>query len=146
MLSWVKKHKEAVLFYGVVLFVLLWRLGTNHLWASEDRWAEIAREMWITGDWFHPAINGVIYYDKPLLSYWPIAFLSIVFNTSNELLSRIPSAAAAIMTIWFTRDFARRVFNEKAMIYSGWLLISAYGFLFWSRMAAADILNVAVII
>ena len=54
------------LFSIVALFLFL---GHNALWASEDRWAEIAREMLITGDLLHPALNWQVYFDKPHLTY-----------------------------------------------------------------------------
>src|SRR6202011_2542216 len=46
------------------------RLGARALWSSEFRWAEIAREMLLTHNYFWPTINGHVYYDKPLGSYW----------------------------------------------------------------------------
>ena len=46
------------------------RLGDRALWASEFRWGEVAREMLLTHDFFWPTINGHLYYDKPLGSYW----------------------------------------------------------------------------
>ena len=46
------------------------RLGARALWSSEFRWAEIAREMQLTSRYFWPTINGQLYYDKPLGSYW----------------------------------------------------------------------------
>src|SRR5438067_1041566 len=46
------------------------RLGDRALWSMELRWAEIPREMRLTGDFTRPTINGHLYYDKPLGSYW----------------------------------------------------------------------------
>lgn len=146
MREWLKRHGEASGFYLAAVLMLLWNLGVNHLWASEDRWAEIAREMWLTGDWFHPAINGLVYFDKPLLSYWPIALLALLTGAINEFIVRLPSALAALLALWATRDLAQRTVGKTAAAYSGWLLLSAYGFLFWGRTAAADMLNLAVVI
>src|ERR1700694_4673089 len=52
---------------AILFFV---RLGARALWSSEFRWAEIAREMLLTHHYFWPTINGHVYYDKPLGSYW----------------------------------------------------------------------------
>ena len=42
----------------VVAFISIFSLlGVNSFFRSEDRWAEIVREMLLTGDWFHPAID-----------------------------------------------------------------------------------------
>ena len=40
---------------------------------DEGRYAEIPREMWITGDWITPRINGIKFFDKPPLQYWATA-------------------------------------------------------------------------
>ena len=60
-----------VYFLGIFL-LLFYALGQRSLSGSEDRWGEIARNMSQHRDWFHPVINGEIYFDKPLLSYWLI--------------------------------------------------------------------------
>ena len=57
-----------VMILAAILFFA--RLGARALWSSEFRWAEIAREMRLTGNYFWPTINGRLYYDKPLASYW----------------------------------------------------------------------------
>ena len=62
-----------IVLYIVAFISIFSLLGVNSFFRSEDRWAEIVREMLLTGDWFHPAIDFVIYFDKPLLSYWLIA-------------------------------------------------------------------------
>ena len=65
--SW-RAAATAVLMLAAVMFFA--RLGARALWASEFRWAEIAREMRLTSRYFWPTINGRVYYDKPLGSYW----------------------------------------------------------------------------
>src|SRR6266481_7077377 len=61
-----------VLILTAILFFA--RLGARALWSSEFRWAEIAREMLATHNYFWPTINGHVYYDKPLGSYWLVIF------------------------------------------------------------------------
>src|ERR1043166_6957296 len=58
----------AILALAVVLFFA--RLGERALWSMEVRWGEIPREMLQRGDYLTPTINGHLYYDKPLGSYW----------------------------------------------------------------------------
>ena len=50
-----------VLILAAILFFA--RLGARALWSSEFRWAEIAREMLVTHNYFWPTINGHVYYD-----------------------------------------------------------------------------------
>ena len=37
---------------------------------DEGRYAEIPREMVLTGDWVTPRLNGIKYFEKPALQYW----------------------------------------------------------------------------
>lgn len=135
-------------FYLTALILLLLNLGVAPLWASEDRWAEVARSMWLSGDWLHPAINGTVYFDKPLLTYWPIALLSFITGIMNEFIVRFPCVLAALAGLWGTRDLARRISggDEKTVNYSGWLLLGSYAYFFWARTAAAEMLNLTMIL
>jgi len=55
-----------IIFFAVSMFMFIWVLGNRELWTAEARWAEVVREMFLTGDFFHPTINGEPYFDKPL--------------------------------------------------------------------------------
>jgi len=61
---------------GFSALLFAWQLGNSSVVSEEFRWAEIGREMRDTGNYFHPTINGQIYYDKPVGSYWFIVAAS----------------------------------------------------------------------
>ncbi len=126
----------------VLLGLFLW---VNALWGSENRWAEVVREMILTGDYLHPAINWQIYFDKPQLSYWFILPFAWLWGV-NELTVRIPSAIAALVALYATRELARTFFDDCTARLSGWVLLSSYGFIWWGRCAAADMENLAAIV
>ncbi len=124
--------------------LLLFGLGARGLWGSEDRWAEVVREMFLTGDFLHPRINWEPYFDKPLLSYWFIAaFAWFQGGAVDEFLSRLPSALSALGALAATAALGRRVVGAKASYYACWILLTVYSFAFWGRTAAADMENVA---
>ncbi len=46
-------------------------LGSRDFWAPvEPRYAEIARVMFLKGEWIVPTVNGDLYTDKPILFFW----------------------------------------------------------------------------
>lgn len=120
-------------------------LGRRSLWAAEGRWAEVTREMLLTGDFFHPTIGGEPYFDKPLLTYWFRAALSAVTGTLNELIVRIPSAVAGLAAVWATMRIGARLWSAQTGRIAGWLLLTMYAFLFWARTGTADAENLAAI-
>lgn len=140
----ISKRNEALFWIFAVLAMGIF-LGHNALWGSENRWAEISREMLLTGDVLHPAINWRIYFDKPQLTYWFILPFAWLLD-GGELASRIPSALAGLAGLYGAMVLARRFFDRRIALLTGWLLLSSYGFLFWARCAAADMANLAAIV
>ena len=56
-----KNRLSAIIFWASAILLLFWGLGDRGLWASEGRWAEITREMFLSRDFLHPTINGEPY-------------------------------------------------------------------------------------
>jgi len=138
-----KARGTEIIFWTTALALLFFKLGSTSPWQSEDRWLEIAREMIASGNYFKPTINGVIYFDKPLLSYWFEVLIAAVIGGFNEWAMRIPSAIAALVTLWATIDLGRRLWSEKIGLLAGWILLTGFGFLQWGRLAEADMENLA---
>ena len=138
--------KKEWLFYGVAIFFLFFGLNSYGLWGSEDRWAEVSRNMLYYKDFFHPIINGTVYFDKPLISYWPIALVGAIIGEVNEFAVRFPSALFALLALWTVRSLARKLFNEECAKLAGWILLGCYGFIFHARLGAADIQNMTMIL
>jgi len=126
-------------------FLLFCGLGGRSLWGSEGRWAEVVREMLLTKDYFHPTIGGLPYFDKPLLTYWLIVMVAKVSGTLNEWVLRVPSALAGVAAVWATMNIGKRLWSPRVGWIAGWILLTTYGLLMWSRTAEADAENLAAV-
>lgn len=115
------------------------RLGTRALWSSEFRWAEIAREMIATHNYFWPTINGRVYYDKPLGSYWLVVWSTYLTGSMNEAAARIPCAVAGLAAVAFVMLLAKRLYDYRTALLSGAVLATSFSFVFFSRHASADV-------
>jgi 4-amino-4-deoxy-L-arabinose transferase-like glycosyltransferase len=115
------------------------RLGARALWSSEERWAEIAREMILTSNYFWPTINGHVYYDKPLLSYWFVVGATYLTGAMNEAAARIPSAIAGLLGVAILIALARRLYDLRTGVLAGIILGTSYSYVFFSRHASADV-------
>ena len=135
-----------LVFWMTAFLMLFVFLGSRVLWSSEDRWAEVAREMLLTGDFFHPTLNGSPYFDKPLLTYWLVLFCRLITGQLNEWTIRLPSAGLGLLVLWATIQLGYRLWTDEVGRTAGWILLSTYGFLLWGRAGTAEMENLAAIV
>ncbi|HMQ13941.1 MAG TPA: dolichyl-phosphate-mannose--protein mannosyltransferase, partial [Candidatus Competibacter phosphatis] len=60
----------------LLIFTLLWFSNLEYRKLAnpdEGRYAEIPREMVLSGDWVTPRLNDLKYFEKPPLQYWATA-------------------------------------------------------------------------
>ncbi len=112
-----------------LLVAALWfgGLGTRKLiHPDEGRYAEIAREMAVAGDWVTPRLNGLKYLEKPPLQYWMTAFAYRTFGVAEWTARLWPAltACAAILVVGYT---GRRLGGEAVGLYSALALAGMVG-------------------
>ena len=130
----------AVVFVSAILYFA--RLGVRALWASEFRWAEIAREMILNHNYFWPTINGHVYYDKPLGSYWLVVVATQLTGGMNEAAARLPSAVAGLLAVVLMIVLVRQLYDLRTAVISALILATSFSFVFFSRHADADAITV----
>ncbi len=128
---------------AVTLFA---KLGAAELWTQEGRWEAISAHMISSGDFLHPYLYGSAYYDKPLLSYWLMLAASWIGGRLDEAALRVPSALSGLFAVWCIYRLGTKRFDRSTGLMAGFLLASCYMFVFWSRVASADMLNLAGIL
>ena len=83
-----------------ILFLLLYIAPLNVRPVNtpdEARYGEVSREMLVTGDFIVPRLNGLRYFEKPVLGYWLNAASMALFG-DNGFAIRFPSALAVGLT------------------------------------------------
>ena len=74
-------------------------LGAVHLFDRDEiNFAEIAREMLITGEWSQPSVGFRSFYEKPPLFMWLQAASMSVFGV-GEFAARFPNALCGAITL-----------------------------------------------
>ncbi len=107
---------------------------------DEGRYAEIPREMVVSGDWTTPRLNELKYFEKPPLQYWATAVAYEVFG-EHQWTSRLWTALtgfAGILLAWFA---GTRLFGREAGIYAALLLGSS---MLYAMMAHINTLDMGV--
>lgn len=109
----------AVIALVVLYIVLLWfgTLDARHLLRSDEgRYAEIAREMFASGDWVTIRYNGVKYFEKPPFHLWVTALTYTAFGL-GEWQARLCVALSGFIGLLASMWAAGRWFGARA----GWL-------------------------
>jgi 4-amino-4-deoxy-L-arabinose transferase-like glycosyltransferase len=116
-------------------------LGTRRLLEpDEGRYAEISREMVVTGDWVTPRLNGIKYFEKPALQYWATALAYKAFG-QNEFAARLWTGLtgfAGVLFAWFT---AARLYSPTVGRMAAAILASS---LLYMTMAHLDTLDMGL--
>lgn len=82
---------------------------------DEGRYAEIPREMVVTGNWLTPRLNDLKYFEKPPLQYWATAALYSVFGLS-EWTSRLWTVGLAFACLPMVFAWTRRLYGPNAAL------------------------------
>lgn len=94
----------------VSLYLLLYilPLGFRPLFLpDETRYFEIPREMIASGDWVVPRLDGLRYFEKPVMGYWVNAMSMLAFG-ENAFAARLPSALSVGLSALAIFMLARR--------------------------------------
>ncbi len=86
--------KLLAIFLLIFVVIYLIPLGARPVVTPDEaRYGAIPAEMIATGEWVAPRLNGIRYFEKPVLGYWSIAVSQKIFG-ANAWAIRLPSALA----------------------------------------------------
>lgn len=119
--------RNASLWLLAAAFLAVWlgTLGYRHLVPTDEgRYAEIAREMFVSGDWVTIRYNALKYFEKPPLQMWGTALAYTLFGI-GDWQARLFTALSGIVGIVFTMLAAARWWGRRTAVISGLVLVSA---------------------
>ncbi len=118
----------------LLAFTLIWFSGFDVrrlVHPDEGRYAEIAREMAISGDWVTPRLNGIKYFEKPALQYWITAAAFDVFGIQHWT-ARLWPVLAGFLGVLFIGYVGLRLGGPALGMYSA---IALGGCVWWTLNA-----------
>ncbi len=93
----------------IVIYIL--QLGIMPLVSQDEvRYAEVAREMIVSGNWVVPRLDGIDYFEKPVLGHWMNAVSELVFGGNNfavRFSSAFCTGLSAVLLFFFLRKFSK---------------------------------------
>ncbi|MDR5779341.1 glycosyltransferase family 39 protein [Caballeronia sp. LZ065] len=127
----------------VLALALVWfgPLGYRHLVPSDEgRYAEMAREMFLTGDWITPRYNGYKYFEKPPLQTWANA-LTFAWFGIGEWQARLYTALTGFAGVLLVGYTGTRVFNAMTGFAAAVVLATCP---YWNLMGHFNTLDMAL--
>ena len=125
-----------------IIFALVWfaNLDVRKLQhPDEGRYAEIAREMLVSGDWVTPRLDGIKYFEKPPLQYWLTAASFKAFEL-DEWTARLPGAIAGFLTLAIVAYVGSLLASPAAGRYGGMALAGSLWLFGISHLVTLDAL------
>jgi 4-amino-4-deoxy-L-arabinose transferase-like glycosyltransferase len=127
--------------FGACALVWLYALGLRPLVPpDEGRYAEMAREMWASGDWITTRLNGIKYFEKPPLQTWMNALTFTLFGL-GEWQARLWTGLCGLLGVALTGYAGARVFGARTGVYAAAVLGSC---LFWIASGQIDSLDTSL--
>jgi 4-amino-4-deoxy-L-arabinose transferase-like glycosyltransferase len=136
-------NSKKVVWGLLAAFVIVWLyvLGVRTLVPpDEGRYAEMAREMWATGDWITTRLNGIKYFEKPPLQTWMNALSFGLFGL-GEWQARLWTGLCGLGGVLLTSYTANRLFGQRTGFYAALALGST---LYWVAGGQIDSLDMGL--
>lgn len=110
---------------------------------NEGRYAEVARQMLLRGDWITPRLDDTLFLNKPPLAYWLTAGAFELFGR-NEWARVLPVTAIAV-TLFATVRLGAVLYGEATGLIAGLLAATTFGVVLEARTLRPDCLLMATI-
>ncbi len=123
-----------------IVWLLLWLAGIAHRALGEPdegRYAEVSREMFASGHWITPRLDGFNFFDKPPLHYWASAMAYSVFGV-HPWSARLWCVLCGLLSIVAIGWAGARVFGRDAGGYAAVILGSSMLFVFAGHLNTLD--------
>lgn len=132
-----RTRTDILLLAGFCAFLFFYGLGQFGLiGADEPRYAQVAREMMMRGDWVTPTLAGRPWLEKPPLYYWEAGLIYRVMGVS-DVSARLPSSLHATILVIAVYLFFRR-FRRGAEVDTALIAASCAGIIGFARAASMD--------
>lgn len=130
-----------VVFAGSLMFT---QIGpTRTLTHHEVLFAQPAKEMLATGNWFVPRFTGIPSTYKPPGTHWVLAATMAISGSESEWVLRVPSAIAIVITAVLVAAMTARWFGVLTGVVAGLMQVTLYYVLQLGRLAECDVFLIA---
>src|SRR5438477_232757 len=120
------------------------RLDVPAFFDNEARYAEVAREMALGGDWISPHLDFTLFLNKPPLVFWLAALVFRVAGPTEW--ARLVSVGAAVVALLATCRLGALLYGGPAGLVAGLALATSLGFVLEARTLRPDMILTATVV
>jgi len=136
------RHVAVIVALGA--FVLVPQLFLRDVWGpDETRFAEVAREMIVSGDYIVPHLNGARYAEKPPVFFWLTA---AAWPLCGVNAGRVVAVAAGLGALLLTYRLGRRLYGAAEGLWAALVMASCLLFIGVARAGILDSLLLLAIL
>jgi len=140
----VEARRGAVALSLAAAAVLAVRLDVPAFFDNEARYAEVAREMALNGDWISPHLDFTLFLNKPPLVFWLAALVFRVAGPTEW--ARLVSVGAAVVALLATCRLGALLYGGTAGLVAGLALATSLGFVLEARTLRPDMILTATVV
>ena len=131
---------ERIVFISLLVLFCTSGVFDHSLWAPNDsREGAMIAEMYRSGNWVMPTLNGSPYLEKPPLLHWTGMLFCTIAGRVNEGLVRLPAAIYGFGAIFLAYLFARRLGYERAGMVGAFMCATSIMYMEYSRVVLTDV-------
>jgi 4-amino-4-deoxy-L-arabinose transferase-like glycosyltransferase len=137
------QHSKTLIWILLIAFLLAWlyALGARTLVPTDEgRYAEMAREMFASGDWITTRLNGIKYFEKPPLQIWATALAFELFGL-GEWQARLWTGLCGLLGIALVAQAGRKLWGAGVGFSAAVVLASS---LFWIGLGHVNTLDMGL--
>lgn len=136
MNSWIKDFLLLTLIIGLLFGATL---GQYPLHSPDGaRYAEIPREMVVSGDYITPRLNGVKYFEKPPLFYW-LQAASIKVLGANDFAVSLMNALLALGSALLIYLIGRKIYDRMSGMLASFMFATSMLVFALTRIVTLDV-------
>ncbi len=119
----------------LLYFTGIWLLAVTD--PVEVNYAETAKEMLLSGDWFSPRIYGNYWYDKPAFFYWQLLAAFKIFGI-HDFSARLFPGLTAVTGIFVAYKFGCYLHNVKTGLAGAFMLATSLEYWYLGHAVVTD--------
>lgn len=138
--SRISPGRTSLALFGVLLLGLLWFGNLEYrdlVDPDEGRYAEIPREMMVSGDWVTPRLDGLKYFEKPPFQYWMTAGFYSLLGV-DEWVARLWPALAGLLGLALVYAAGARLYDRRCGALAATMLAGMAMYVIFSHALTLD--------